>query len=331
MCNRNRIAGFTLIELLVVIAIISILMGLLLPAVQSVREAARGLSCKNHLRQLGLATVNYESTFEYLPGPWFNALPDSAEYTSDRGLFVQLLPYVEESNLYDQLRSAPTTFDLANQNVLAEHLAILSCPSSAANPALLTDIAGLFSGPSIGRLNSVTCDYIGNGGYTPSSPVDPALTDGSVGVQISNSGIPKEQTARILDGLSNTLFIWESIGSVIIVSGSGNVELDVNTQAAASFTLGIYGAPSLSFPSNGIASTKSYIHSWAGLRLGNIRDVGGRCVNVGNQIGEPCARHPGGAYSVLLDGSIRHLPRDLDPQIAFGLASARGREFVPGF
>lgn len=53
-------------------------------------------------------------------------------------------------------------------------------------------------------------------------------------------------------------------------------------------------------------------------------------VNVGNRIGEPCARHPGGAYSVLLDGSIRHLSRDIDSQIAFALAGARGLEIVPG-
>ncbi len=104
----------------------------------------------------------------------------------------------------------------------------------------------------------------------------------------------------------------------------------VNTQADVSFVLGIYGAPSVSYPSVGIASTKSFIHSWAGVRMGNIRIVGGRVVNVGNETGEPCAQHPGGAYSVLLDGSIRHLARDIDPQIAFALASVRGRDVVPG-
>ena len=323
--------AFTLVELLVVIGIISVLLGLLLPAVQQVREAARGVTCRNHLRQLGLAAMNYENTFEYLPGPWFNAPPDTAAYTSDRGLFVQLLPYLEQQNRYDRLRTAATTFDLANQSVLAEPLPILTCPSSAKNPTLLTDIAGLFSGPAIGGLNSVTCDYIGCGGYTPSSPIDPALTDGAIGVQIPNSGIPKEQAARITDGLSNTLLIWESIGSVIILSGSGNVELDPNTQANGSFTLSIFGSPSLSFTSSGMASTKSYVHSCAGLGLGSIREVGGGVLNVGNQIGEPCSYHPGGANSVLVDGSIRHLPRDIDPQIAFALASARGREVVPGF
>jgi hypothetical protein len=256
---------------------------------------------------------------------------DTAAYNSDRGLFVQLLPYVEQQNLYDQIRSAPTTFDLVNQGVLAQPLELLSCPSSAANPALLTDIAGLFSGPAISGLSSGTCDYIGNGGYAPISPIDPALTDGPIGVQIPNSGIPKETFARVLDGASNTLLLWESIGSVIIDSGSTSFERDVNTQADGSFTLSINGPPLVNFPSIGISSTKSFIHSWAGLRLGNIRAVGSQVVNVGNKIGEPCSRHPGGAYSVLLDGSIRLLARDIDPQIAFALASARGRETVASY
>ncbi len=112
---------------------------------------------------------------------------------------------------------------------------------------------------------------------------------------------------------------------------SGISDRYTNAQAVASFTLGIYGAPSVSNPSIGIASTKSFIHSWAGLRLGNIRVVGGRVVNVGNEIGEPCARHPARADSVLLDGSIRRLARDIDSQIAFALASSRGREIVQGF
>jgi prepilin-type N-terminal cleavage/methylation domain-containing protein len=323
--------GFSLIELLVVIGIISILMGLLLPAVQAVREAARGLSCKNHLRQLGLATANFESTFEYLPGPWFSAPLDSPNYRSDRGLFVQLLPYFEQQNLYDQLKAAGTTFDLANTAALSERQALLTCPSSSANPTLLTDTSARFSGPPVAGLNSVTCDYIGNGGYDPSTTISPDLTDGPVGVQMAGSVVPRETMGRVLDGASHTLFIWESIGSVIIPAGGGNLELDVNTQAENSFTLSIYGAPTLNYPSNGIASSKSYLHSWAGLRLGNMREIGGVVVNVGNRMGEPCSRHPGGAHAVSLGGSVHLLPSDLSPQVGFALSSARGREVVRDF
>ncbi len=271
-CRKN---AFTVVELLVVIGIIGILMGMLLPAVQAVRESARNLACKNHLHQLGIAAQSYESAWQFLPGPWFNAPPDSAAYRSDRGLFVQLLPYIEETGRDEQIRTAPTTFDIANVGVLAVPIGLLSCPSADREPVLLTDIATLFSGPSVTALDAVTCDYTGNGGYNPTIPTNPALADGPIGAQIPGSGIPKETMARTSDGLSNTLLFWESIGTAII-PGSGGLELDVNGGAKSSFVLSLYGPPAVAYRSTGVASTKSYVHSWAGLRLGNIRESAGR-------------------------------------------------------
>ncbi len=319
--------GFTLVELLVVLGVIGILIGLLLPAVQAVRESVRGVGCRNHLRQLGLATQNYESTTQFLPGPWFNAPPDSPQYNSDRGLFVQLLAYIEETNRDDQFRAASTTFDPANAALLSEPIGLMWCPSASSDPVLLTEIASTFSGPAVPGLSAVTCDYTGNGGYIPSVPTDPALTDGPIGAQIPGSGIPKESMARTSDGLSNTLLFWESIGSAII-TGSGTVELDVNGAANSSFVLSIYGPPAVAYPSSGAASSKSYLYSWAGIRLGNMRESSGRVVNVGNAAGQPCSRHPGGANAVLVDGSVRFLPRDLSPDVGFALASSRGQEVV---
>jgi prepilin-type N-terminal cleavage/methylation domain-containing protein len=323
--------GFTLIELLVVLAIIGILMGLLLPAVQSVREAARGVACKNQLRQLGLAAVAYESAFEYLPGPWFNARPDTVEYATDRGLFVQMLPYVEEQAGFDQIRAAPTTFDPSNQEILIQPPRILVCPSTGWNSAILNDIASLFSQPAVPGLRARTCDYIGNSGYIPDSSVDPSLTDGPIGVQIANGAVPRESTGRVLDGASTTVLFWESIGGVIFTDSSMSTWLDVDTSAASSFTLTIVASPVISIPSAGVASTKSYRHSWAGVRIGNMASNNGAVVNIGNLYGGPCSTHPVGANSVMLDGSTRFLPSELDPQIGFSLASARGREQIPGF
>jgi prepilin-type N-terminal cleavage/methylation domain-containing protein/prepilin-type processing-associated H-X9-DG protein len=114
--NRPRY-GFTLIELLVVIAIIAILIGLLLPAVQKVREAAARTQCQNNIKQISLAAMNFESTYGFLP-PGNSMIPVYINWSSSQGSGVGtltfLLPYVEQTAIYNQLPASLTAFPTAS-------------------------------------------------------------------------------------------------------------------------------------------------------------------------------------------------------------------------
>lgn len=123
----NRRSAFTLVELLVVIAIIGVLVGLLLPAVQAAREAARMSQCKNNLRQVGLAMHNRHDVYGALPNGW---TADAPEGTPGWGWAAEILPQMEQGNLYDGLiqRHLPIS-DPANQAAREMVLPIYICPS----------------------------------------------------------------------------------------------------------------------------------------------------------------------------------------------------------
>ena len=131
--QRKR-PGFTLIELLVVIAIIAVLVALLLPAVQQAREAARRTQCKNNLMQIGIALHNYEMRHECLPpGSIDPNRPIRNEAKGYHvGWIVQVLPDLDNSNIYQRFNFSVGVYDQANNAPRGVKIASLFCPSNSA-------------------------------------------------------------------------------------------------------------------------------------------------------------------------------------------------------
>ncbi len=209
--------GFTLIELLVVIAIIAILIGLLLPAVQKVREAAARMQCSNNLKQMGLALHNYHDANKKFPtggeGTDFSTAPQGPSIFDKHSLFTYLLPYIEQDNIYKQINLNFYYNDTANQpNAGAAFRNVVSvyvCPSNPLAPSG-ADAQGY----------GVT-DY----GATVYTDIDPVTglrnkatrtfgalrAQGAGGVVLPNQGT---KVTTISDGTSSTIAIAEDVGRI---------------------------------------------------------------------------------------------------------------------
>jgi prepilin-type N-terminal cleavage/methylation domain-containing protein len=177
----RRCPAFTLIELLYVVAVISVLIALLLPAVQQAREAARRTSCRNNLYQIGLAIQNYDSSFRMLPAGSID--PNRPIRSIPRGYHVgwalNLLPQFEQAALFRQYDFTKGVYDPANSTVRSAQINVFFCPSAAG-----------------GRMN-----YAGNHA-SKEMPID---VDND-GVFFLNSFLTNDE---LLDGVSHTLFVGE--------------------------------------------------------------------------------------------------------------------------
>jgi prepilin-type N-terminal cleavage/methylation domain-containing protein/prepilin-type processing-associated H-X9-DG protein len=232
---RKARPAFTLIELLVVIAIIAILIGLLVPAVQKVREAASRATCQNNLKQLGLACHNYESTFKAIP-------PTGATWTSTSppSIVVIVLPYVEQSNLYKLFNfSKDLNSDAANGPARTQQVPFLLCPSDASS-ATQVDPGG--SGLPCGKNN-----YFGNIGTTADQRSTDASRAGIFNYQSGAGGAGTMVTSKlrilaIRDGTSNTAMWAETkLATNTSVYDPTNVYLLPSTDAGYSLTTPMTG------------------------------------------------------------------------------------------
>jgi prepilin-type N-terminal cleavage/methylation domain-containing protein len=222
MSGRSRRRGFTLIELLVVIAIIAVLIGLLLPAVQKVREAAARSTCANNLKQLGLALHNYHGVNGYLPPSRLNK-DGCATWT------VLILPYIEQDTIFRQWTSPNDAYYLQSAAVRQAQVNIFYCPARRSAPQLSIndntrgDVPEASNPPGgkvayPGALGDYACNFGDANGVFSTEPSDDSSATGFLvrasGTQVSSklqmlTWTSNTNFASIADGLSNTLAIGE--------------------------------------------------------------------------------------------------------------------------
>lgn len=220
--GRQRSRAFTLVELLVVIAIIGILIGMLLPAVQMVRAAARRTACQNNMRQIGIAILNHESAHgKFPPGQFWTARVGSSD-RSDFSWLSRILPHIEANNIYDNIDFSQPYLSATNLPSVGSVVQGYLCPSTAQRDGdRLGDIIPNFGG--IAGANLGCTDYMGLAGPS-SSKTNPATGEDyerQHGILIGTKGLPGFDTlleppavtfGLITDGSSNTMMVTECTG-----------------------------------------------------------------------------------------------------------------------
>ncbi len=298
--------GFTLIELLVVIAIIAILIGLLLPAVQKVREAAARAQCQNNLKQIGLACHGYHDANGFL-------VPGTGGWGCCWGTWVvRLMPYFEQDNLSrlyvnwggndstgPRYASAPNT-----TNVTTKRLKVLTCPSDTPNS------------PISNMTNHNYALNYGNTGYAQSN--FGGLAFGQAPFGPGGSGKVKEVAlAHITDGTSNTLMVGE------VLQGIGHdLRGFVWWGDASGFSA--YLGPNSSAPDR--IYTSGYCN--------NQPLQGMPCTQSSTAVPTTFAarsRHTNGVQAAMCDGSVRYLNNTININTWRWLSTSRGQEVIPGF
>ena len=310
--------GFTLIELLVVIAIIAILVALLLPAVQQAREAARRSSCKNNLKQIGLALHNYHDVHNVLPPGYVDERGSGNIWTADNdnhghwtwSAFV--MPYVELGSLYDTLRPGNVkalTAMLNHQSAMQQRQSVFICPSDAGAPRVHT-IAGRSlkqdnnsSTPERGLAitNYLVSNNIGNirigrattpdnGGNSTASP-----NGGAVGAFFRDSDIGFKD---ITDGTSNTILVGERAYRL------GTTDPAAGTLYAVRDQNGLGPSANDNTPEWGQGWKTAAASSYTGINFGAANN------SVDSQGWS--SHHKGGAQFVLADGSVRFISENVN-------------------
>jgi prepilin-type N-terminal cleavage/methylation domain-containing protein len=291
--RRTRGAGFTLVELLVVIAIIGALVALLLPAIQAAREACRRASCQNNLKQIGLAVQHYQSAMGHLPPP----KAGDTTYNNRGSTLVLLLPYLEQSAMYARYDLTKDVTDPVNLPITGEAVSAYLCPSMSLQRAVPERAFGEVLGPGSYIISTRTA-------YREWAALDGAFenpTDRPYTLDFKH----------IADGTSRTLLVGE-----------------VN-YGHQDFTWEEAGAPDT--PKWG---DQTWAEGYWALSWGHMSAQRPQLYNNSALFVAPDSKrtfrsdHPGGVQFVMLDGSVRWLGSDSDPEVRKALVTRAGDELL---
>jgi prepilin-type N-terminal cleavage/methylation domain-containing protein len=329
--------AFTLIELLVVIAIIAVLIGLLLPAVQKVREAANRMQCLNNLKQMGLALHNYHDSQGSFPSGIVSTLQDPSwrmptaaghcnDYPSDLGpgwsFFARMLPYLEQDNLYRSIRLDLPIVDARNDGVRRTIVKPFVCPSDTGPRLINVTTCGQTPNPANTPMvltDAAVCSYAGClGGWAQSDEPNYACYEYQPfnGAFHRNSKI---KIADITDGTSNTIGIGERSSTFVesswvgVVPGQHMVYNQSNPPPQFD--------PSLNQP----------CQNWRPPITAVVVHV--RQYKPNAPDGSPASYHsphPGGCQFLNMDGSCRVITDSVTLEVFRALATRNRGEVIPG-
>jgi prepilin-type N-terminal cleavage/methylation domain-containing protein/prepilin-type processing-associated H-X9-DG protein len=304
--------GFTLVELLVVIAIVAILVGLLLPAVQAAREAARRMQCQNNQKQLGLAVLNFESAFRYYPASGWTQQSRTNPLGKFVGWRVGILPYLEHSNVQSLYRFDLNWWEDTNLAVASIPLPIFFCPSTPDQPPVLSAIPkpprpALTINTPLGRTDYEAIQGVAAG------PVNPQLYNNSNRFSVMHRNSMNSH-ASITDGTSNTVMVVEAAARPTVYRGR-RARMDLfNDQ-------GIGWADSEGAFSLDGASADGSVEGCGRVAGCNT------AMNVKND-NEPYSFHVSGSHCLFADGHVQFLNQNISLDVMAALCTRAAGEII---